>query len=80
MIKDKWNNIRPIQTTRPYQGKELINQDLRDSSHVHLIDDIIRKTLKPSHSGPHAVISRGEKMYTITIQGRSINVKLAFDE
>jgi hypothetical protein len=54
-----------------------VHKDLRNTTHVFLRQDVIRRALEPPYSGPHKVITRTDK--TLTIVGRGREVKVSAD-
>jgi len=50
----------------------IIHKDLRDSTHVFLWQDSIRRALEPPYTGPHKVIARTDKTQLSCAAGRSM--------
>lgn len=71
-----FDNMRPC-PPRPASHRPFhVPLDLATCSHVYLRTDAIRKALQPPYTGPHPVLSRSEKFYTISINGRSDTVSI----
>jgi hypothetical protein len=49
-------------------------KDLRESTHVFLRQDAIRRALEPPYSGPQKVIARTDKILKIDVRGRQVTV------
>jgi len=50
------------------------HKDLRNSTHLLLRQDSIRRALEPPYTGPHKVISRTDKTLKIVVRGRKVSV------
>jgi len=66
--------LRPTPAARHSSPATFIHKDLRDSTHVFLRQDSIRRALEPPYTGPHKVIARTDKTLTIVVRGRQVNV------
>ena len=66
--------LRPTPAARHASPATFIHKDLRDSTHVFLWQDSIRQALEPPYSGPQKVIARNDKMLTIVVRDRQVNV------
>jgi hypothetical protein len=68
------DQLRPTPTARQASPATFVHKDLRDSTHVFLRQDAIRRALEPPYSGPHKVIARMEKTLKIDVRGRQVTV------
>lgn len=68
--------IRP-QPPRPCSTKPtFIHPSLSVSQYVFIRVDSARRPLQPPYTGPHLVISRGEKTFTVRVNGRDTVVSI----
>lgn len=74
-LKADLAKLKPAQT-KASSRKTFIHKDLATTSHVFLREDAVRRPLVPPYSGPHQVISRSEKHYTIRIGDKMVTVSL----
>ncbi|XP_030036924.1 uncharacterized protein LOC115452513 [Manduca sexta] len=51
-------------------------RDLATSSHVFLRDDTVAGSLKPAYTGPHEVLQRGDKVFKIVLNGKTVTVSI----
>lgn len=68
--------LRPVPFSNHAQTKPFIFKDLATCDYVFLRDDSLRGALQPPYSGPHRVISRGDKTVSILFNGKPVNVSL----
>ncbi|XP_064462322.1 uncharacterized protein LOC135372783 [Ornithodoros turicata] len=71
--------------TRAVSTSSYVSPDLSSATHIFLRTDSIRRSLQPPFSGSHPVLKRGDKTFTINLNGRpevvSIDrIKLTFVE
>ena len=63
------SQLRPTLAARHVFPTIFIHKSLRDSSHVFLRQDTIRRGLEPQYSVPHQVITRTDKTLQIVLRG-----------
>ncbi|XP_064469728.1 uncharacterized protein LOC135384456 [Ornithodoros turicata] len=68
--------IRPTDTRVPSNRPHHVSHELATASHVYLRTDATRKSLHPLYSGPHLVLSRSPKHFTISVNGRKDTVSI----
>lgn len=51
-------------------------KDLATSSHVFLRNDVVAGSLKPAYTGPHEVLTRGDKVFKIIVNGKTVTVSI----
>jgi len=73
-LRRHMDQLRPTPAARHASPATFIHKDLRDSTHVFLRQDSIRRALEPPYTGPHKVIARTDKTLTIVVRGRQVNV------
>ena len=73
-LRHHMDQLRPTPAARHASPASFIHKDLRDSTHVFLRQDAIRRALEPPYSGPHKVIARTGKTFTIVVRGRQVTV------
>lgn len=76
-VSDLANRIRQNRPSSPvWHSKQKIfrHQDLPNCPYVFLRDDSCQPPLTPSYTGPHKVIDRSVKTFTIELNGRSVVV------
>lgn len=75
-LRQHFNELRPVEGTRHSEGRHFIFKDLPTATHVFLRDDTIKSPLQQPYSGPHQVVRRHERAYTILIKGKEITVSI----
>jgi len=65
------DKLRPTPTARHASPATFIHKDLRDSTHLFLRQDSIRRALEPPYTGPYKVIARTDKTQLLCAAARS---------
>ncbi|XP_031340905.1 uncharacterized protein LOC116169013 [Photinus pyralis] len=73
-LRDQMREIRPCPIARRGKTAVFVHPELQKCTHVFLRVDAVRKPLQQPYTGPHEVIKRSEKVYTILFNGKSVNV------
>ena len=73
-LRRHMDQLRTTPAARHASLASFIHKDLRDSTHVFLRQDAIRRALEPPYSGPHKVITRTDKTLTIVVRGRQVTI------
>jgi hypothetical protein len=73
-LRRHMDQLRPTPAARHASPATFVHKDLLDSTHVFLRQDAIRRSLEPPYSGPHRVIARTDKTFTIVVRGRHTTV------
>jgi hypothetical protein len=63
--------LRPVPAYRHAAPSTFIFKDLATASHVFLWHGALRGSLQAPYIGPYKVLHRGDKTYTIEVQGAS---------
>lgn len=69
-------SLRPVPTSRHDSSATFISKDLKDSSHVFLRIDRVRRPLEQPYSGPYKVLSRTEKFFQLDINGKKETISI----
>ena len=75
-LRRRMNNLRPTPVTRHSNQAVFVHKDLKDSTHVFLRQDAMRRPLQPPYSGPYKVISRADRTFKIAVRGRPVTVSV----
>lgn len=75
-LRQQMQTLRPSPASRHSRQKPFVFKDLSSCSHVFLRDDTVRGALKPPYSGPHPVIRRDDKTFTLSLRGRETTVSI----
>ncbi|GFW02586.1 putative gag-pol protein [Trichonephila clavipes] len=59
-----------------HKQKPFIFKDLKDCSHVFVRTDRVRRSLQPPYHGPYKVVNRSDKVFTLFIKGKNVNVSI----
>lgn len=70
------NNLQPVPTSHHASSKPFVFKDLSTCSHVFLREDALRGALKPAYTGPHKVLSRGDKIFRLLVKDKEVNVSV----
>ncbi|XP_063894734.1 uncharacterized protein LOC135117974 [Helicoverpa armigera] len=69
-------NLTPRPTSWHTTSPFYIPRDLYSASHVFLRRDDVRKPLEPPYTGPHKVLQRQPKYFTLDVKGKNTNVSV----
>lgn len=76
-LRQTMAQLRPAPTSRHIHVEPtFIHKTLASCTHVFLRDDSVRGSLQPPYSGPHLVIDRKEKTFTIQIGAKPVTVSI----
>jgi hypothetical protein len=73
-LRRRMDQLRPTPTARHSYPATFINRDLKDSTHVFLLQDAIHRALDPPYSVMHKVVARTGKTFKIIVRGRQITM------
>jgi len=73
-LRNNINRLRSTPASRHANPGTFIHKDLSTCTHVFLRQDGVRRSLQPPYSGPHQVISRSEKTFTIVVRDKHTTV------
>ena len=68
--------LRPVPASRHRSETIFIHPELRETSHVFVRVDSVRKPLQQPYTGPYEVVKRTEKFFTLLINGHEKTVSL----
>jgi len=75
-LKVHIGKLRPIPASRHAAPSTFIFKDLATTSHVFLRHGALRGALQAPYVGPYRVLHRGDKTYTIKVQGTAKTVSI----
>lgn len=75
-LQTQMANLRPTPTARHAKPDTFVFKDLKTCSHAFLRDDTVRASLQQPYTGPHKVIERGDKIFTLLVKGKNVNVTI----
>lgn len=75
-LRNVVQNLRPVPTSRHGQKKTFIFKDLATATHVFIREDAVRGALQSAYTGPHAVLQKNEKYYTILVKNKPLTVSI----
>jgi cleavage and polyadenylation specificity factor subunit 1 len=75
-LRQHFNQLRPVEGTRHGERRQFVFKDLPTTAHVFLRDDTVKSPLQQPYSGPHEVIRRYERTYTIRVKGKEVTVSI----
>lgn len=75
-IRNFAEELRPVPASRHCRSKFFIYKELDTCDHVFLREDALRGSLQPAYSGPHKVISRGDKVFKILVKKKEMTVSI----
>ncbi|KAG6448445.1 hypothetical protein O3G_MSEX005483 [Manduca sexta] len=75
-IRSFAKKLQPTPTTHHGKPKTFIFKDLATCDHVFLREDASRGSLQPAYSGPHEVLSRGDKIFKILFKNKAVTVSI----
>ncbi|KAG7307830.1 hypothetical protein JYU34_006426 [Plutella xylostella] len=75
-LRSHMAKLTPRPTSWHTSSPFYIPKDLNSTTHVFLRQDMVRKPLQPPYTGPHKVIERQPKYFTIEVKGKPVNVSV----
>ncbi|GBM02975.1 hypothetical protein AVEN_166049-1 [Araneus ventricosus] len=70
------SSLRPIPMSQHCRRQVFVHKELNNCSHVLLRQDRLTKSLVPPYSGPHLVVSKASKHFTIQVGSRQQTVSI----
>ena len=74
-LRDFVKNLQPP-SPREHQGKFFIDKNLNNSKRVFIRNDHLQQPLSPRFSGPYDVVSRHEKYFIVSLDGKNKSVSI----
>lgn len=68
--------LRSTATLAHSKKAVFVQSSLTTCLHLFLRDDTVRKPLEPPYTGPHKAVFRTEKVYTIVLKSKNVNVTI----
>ncbi|GFT38281.1 transposon Tf2-6 polyprotein [Nephila pilipes] len=75
-LKATMKQVKPIPFSYNCKQKPFVFKDLKNCSHVFVRTDIIRQSLQPPYHGPYQVIKRSDKIFTLLIKNKNVNISI----
>ncbi|GBN84551.1 Transposon Tf2-6 polyprotein [Araneus ventricosus] len=75
-LQQRMSSLRPIPMSQHCRRKVFVHKELNNCSHVFLRQDRLTKSLVSPYSGPHLVVSRTSKHFTIHVGSRQQTVSI----
>ena len=75
-LKRHMERLRPTSAARHLSSTKFVHKDLKDTTHVFLHQDAVRRALEPAYNRPYKVMSRSHKTYDVSINGRTIKISI----
>uniref|UniRef100_A0A5S6Q6D2 RNA-directed DNA polymerase n=1 Tax=Trichuris muris TaxID=70415 RepID=A0A5S6Q6D2_TRIMR len=75
-LHQQLRRLRPTPASRHSPTTTLVFNDLSTCSHVFVREGNAQNALQPPYSGPHIVVGRDAKTYTVRIRGKHIRVSI----
>ncbi|GBP65081.1 hypothetical protein EVAR_46875_1 [Eumeta japonica] len=68
--------LQPSPASRHGERAIFVYKDLATTTHVFLREDTIRSTFQPAYTGPQEILKRGDKIFTILVNGKQTTVSI----
>ena len=75
-LRKTMRSLRPQPVKRHGSPAIFQHKDLTNTTHVFLRHDAPTRALQPTFDGPYEVLSRGEKVFKLRINGRTVHVTI----
>ncbi|GFW01259.1 transposon Tf2-6 polyprotein [Trichonephila clavipes] len=75
-LREKMRALQPIPTSADSNSSMFVPTNLKSCSHVFLRVDSVQLPLSQNYTGPHEVIRRTDKVFTILINGKRKTVSI----
>ncbi|GFY76198.1 uncharacterized protein TNIN_173971 [Trichonephila inaurata madagascariensis] len=75
-LKATVKDFKPIPFSYHSKQKPFFFKDLKDCSHVFVHTNSVRRSLQPPYHRPYKVINRSDKVFTLFINSKNVNVSI----
>ncbi|KFD66947.1 hypothetical protein M514_20813 [Trichuris suis] len=75
-LRQQLSRLRPVPASRHSVPTTFVCKDLDTCSHVFLREGVTHDALQPPYSGPHLVVRKDDKTYTVRIRGKDTRVSI----
>lgn len=75
-LKNHFNEIRPVPTSRHGGKAVFVHPHLKDCSHVFVRHDGVRRPLQAPYDGPFRVLRKKEKLFDVVIKGNKQTISI----
>lgn len=75
-LQRRVRSLQPTPASQHCRKKIFVHKELNNCSHVFLRQDRIKRSLVPPYSGPHPVLSKSPKHFTIQVGSRKQTVSI----
>lgn len=75
-LKATMQNLRATDTSHQNKSSIFVHSQLSKCTHVFVRVDKIKTSLTPPYDGPYAVEKRNDKVFTLTIKGKKVNISI----
>ncbi|XP_077546323.1 uncharacterized protein LOC144158974 [Haemaphysalis longicornis] len=69
--------LRPSPAAQHSKPTPFVFKELASCTHAFLRDDTVRRPFQPPYSGPHLVVRRDDKNFTLRLHGNDVRVSIA---
>ncbi|GBM18476.1 hypothetical protein AVEN_66835-1 [Araneus ventricosus] len=76
LLRDKMRSLQPVPTSNHGKSSVFIPTTLKSCSDVSLKVESIQTPLSQAYIGPHEVVNRSDKVFTILINGKKTTVSI----
>lgn len=75
-LKEKIQLLKPVPNSNHARHNIFVSPVLSKCTHVFIRRDSVKKPLQPPYDGPYRVLKRCEKYFTISVNGKVLNISL----
>lgn len=75
-LREAMRCLRPTETAWHGQRGVFVHPDLRSCQQVFVRNDSIRPSLSAPYAGPYEVVSRNDKHFKVSVNGRMVNISI----
>ncbi|GFT01866.1 uncharacterized protein NPIL_624961 [Nephila pilipes] len=69
--------LKPVPSSSVNKHQKIfVHKDLRSCCHVFVRIDRIKKALEPPYQGPYRVVERSEKIFTLSMKNKNVNISI----
>lgn len=76
ILKSTMDKVKPVPFNHHSKQKPFVFKDLKTCSHVFVRTDSVRHSLQQPYHGPYEVVKRADKMYTVKMKQKEVNVSI----
>lgn len=76
ILKKQMAAIKPVQASNHAKEKPFVHNNMSESTHVFVRQDLVKPALSTPYEGPFKVLKRNNKYFTVEIKQKPVNISI----